>query len=97
MNEPRAQTSIDNRRDPRVDLSKQVTIRFEAGSIVGPGQNISLQGVFFTAPASIPVTVCIDGVDKVVQGQLAPVETRGEGSVGVPVRFLEPTPPQLGA
>lgn len=96
MNEPRAQTSIDNRRDPRVDLAKQVTIRFEAGSIVGPGQNISLQGVFFTAPASIPVTVSIDGVDEVVQGQLVRVETMGEGRVGIAVRFLEPNPRLLG-
>lgn len=92
MNEPRAPSTIDNRRDPRVDLSQQVTIRFDAGSIVGPGQNISLQGVFFTATASIPVTVAIDGKDEVVRGELVRVETMGDGRVGIAVRFLAPNP-----
>lgn len=92
MTQPRVHTSIENRRDPRVDLSEQVTIRFEAGSIVGPGQNISQQGVFFTAPASIPVTVTIDGKDEVLRGELVRVETMGDGRVGIAVRFLAPNP-----
>lgn len=92
MSEPRPPATIDSRRDPRVDLSQQVTIRFEAGSIVGPGQNISQQGVFFTAAASIPVTVAIDGRDEVVRGELVRVETMGDGRVGIAVRFLAPNP-----
>lgn len=92
MTQERPQTSIGNRRDPRVDLTEQVTIRFEAGSIVGPGQNISQQGVFFTAAASIPVTVRIAGKDEVVYGELVRVETMGDGRVGIAVRFVAPHP-----
>lgn len=92
MDQPRAQTSIENRRDPRYGLEEQVTIRFEAGTIVGPGQNISLQGVFFTAAASIPVTVEIAGRADVVRGELVRVETMGDGRVGIAVRFQQPNP-----
>lgn len=92
MTYERPQTSIDNRRDPRVDLTEQVTIRFEAGQIVGSGQNISQQGVFFTATASIPVTVRIEGKDEVVYGELVRVESMGNGRVGIAVRFVAPNP-----
>jgi hypothetical protein len=92
MTHASAQTGIENRRDPRIELAEQVTIRFEAGEIVGPGQNISLQGVFFTAPASIPVTVRIAGKSEVVRGELVRVETMGDGRVGIAVRFVAPQP-----
>ncbi|MBM4062419.1 MAG: PilZ domain-containing protein [Planctomycetes bacterium] len=92
----RAETSIENRRDPRHELADQVTIRFEAGAIVGPGQNISQQGVFFTALASIPVTVQIAGREPALRGELVRVETMGDGRVGLAVRFVEPSPQALG-
>ena len=95
MAEQRAQTSIDNRRDPRIGLAEQVTIRFEAGTIVGPGQNISLQGVFFTTATSLPVTVEVAGRSEVVRGELVRVETMGDGRVGIAVRFLQPSPALL--
>jgi hypothetical protein len=92
MSDTGKQASIDNRRDPRVDLDEQVTIQFEAGSIVGPGQNISVQGVFFTAEAVLPVTVRIAGKDQVVRGELVRFESMGGGCVGIAVRFLAPNP-----
>ena len=96
MSQPGAKTGVAARRDPRVDLDAQVTIHFESGSIVGPGQNISAQGVFFTAAATIPVTVRITGRDDVVAGELVRVETMGDGRVGIAVRFVEPHPELMG-
>ena len=52
---------LRGRRSPRVDIQGEVTIRFDAGSIVGSGENISLQGVFFTADGALPVTVQVAG------------------------------------
>ena len=92
MTEPTAKTGIAARRDARVDLGEQVTIHFDAGCIVGPGQNISAQGVFFTAAATIPVTVRIAGRAQVVYGELVRVETMGDGQVGIAVRFAEAHP-----
>jgi hypothetical protein len=90
MVEPRASTSIDNRRDPRLPLDGEVTVEFERGSIVGSGQNISQQGVFFTAAGSLPVTVRIAGRDEVVAGELVRVESMGDGRIGIAVRFAAP-------
>ena len=92
MSEPAAKTGIEARCDPRVDLGERVTIHFEGGCIVGPGQNLSAQGVFFTAAASLPVTVRIDGRDEVVRGELVRVETMGDGRVGIAVRFVQAHP-----
>jgi len=92
MSEPTGKTGIAARRDVRVDLDEGVAIDFAAGSIKGSGQNLSAQGVFFTAAASIPVTVRIDGRDQVVRGELVRVETMGDGRVGIAVRFLQPHP-----
>lgn len=88
----RAQTGIEQRRDPRFDLSGQVAIEFDAGTIVGPGQNVSQQGVFFTAPASIQVHVRIPGRAAPIPGELVRVESMGDGSVGLAVRFAEAHP-----
>jgi len=92
MSEPTAKTGVAGRRDARVDLGESVTIDFAAGSIVGSGQNLSAQGVFFTAAASIAVTVRIDGRDQIVRGELVRVETMGDGRVGIAVRFLQAHP-----
>lgn len=87
-----SKAGIENRRDPRVDLDGQVTIEFDAGSIVGPGENISQQGVFFTASATLPVTVRIAGKDQTVRGELVRFESMGDGRVGIAVRFAAPMP-----
>ena len=96
MSGPVAKTGAAARQHARVDLDEHVTIQFEAGSIVGPGQNISAQGVFFTAAASIPVTVRITGRDEAVAGELVRVETMGDGRVGIAVRFVEAHPELTG-
>jgi hypothetical protein len=73
-------------------MAEQVTITFTCRSIVGPGQNISAQGVFFVADTSIPVDVRIDGVESAVAGELVRVQSMGEGRVGIAVRFVGPPP-----
>jgi PilZ domain len=92
MDQNRDAVAEDSRRDPRVNMGEQVTITFATDSIIGPGQNISAQGVFFVAETSIPVTVRIDGVEATVRGELVRVQSMGEGRVGIAVRFLEPVP-----
>lgn len=96
MSELTGKTGIAARANARIELGEGVAIDFAAGSIVGSGQNLSAQGVFFTAAASIPVTVRIDGRDQVVRGELVRVETMGDGRVGLAVRFLDPHPELMG-
>ena len=90
MNDPKALTSIDNRRDPRVALEGTVSVEFDGGAVRGSGQNISSLGVFFTVDGSVPVTVHIGGREKALRGELVRFEKMGEGRIGIAVRFLEP-------
>lgn len=85
--------ATDNRRiDPRIVMDEQVTITFSQEAIVGPGQNISSQGLFFVAETAIPVRVRIAGVDQPVAGELVRVQAMGEGKLGIAVRFVGATP-----
>lgn len=81
-----SKVGIRGRKHPRVDIDSVVTIRFEAGTIVGSGENISAQGVFFTADGSLPVVVQIAGQGD-VRGQLVRLESMGGGRIGIAVRF----------
>jgi hypothetical protein len=90
----RGQTSIQGRQAPRVDLDTGVTIQFDVPAIVGNGQNISAQGVFFTAEAALPVSVRIGEVS--VPGTLVRLETIGDGRIGLAVRFDGNHPELLG-
>ncbi len=84
-------TGTEARRDRRIGLDGDVTIRFDAGTLAGSGQNISLQGVFFTADGSLPVTVHVAGRGD-VRGQLVRVEAMGDGRFGIAVRFDDVQP-----
>jgi hypothetical protein len=87
----RTVTSGQERRATRVALDGEVTIRFDGGTILGSGENVSAQGVFFTALASLPVTVIIAGRGE-VRGDLVRLETIGDGRIGLAVRFHEARP-----
>lgn len=95
MQEREAKAGIEARRDPRVELDNEVTIELGAGAITGSGQNISLQGVFFTTEASLPVTVRIQGRGEVA-GRLVRLESMGDGRIGIAVRFDEARPELVG-
>lgn len=85
--------TTDNRRhDPRIDMAEKVTITFAGDAILGSGQNISSQGLFFVATTAIPVHVRIEGVDGIVHGELVRVQAMGEGQLGIAVRFTGPAP-----
>lgn len=81
------QASIENRRSERVRMDSQVTIRFSGEGLVGNGQNISEQGVFFVAEGRVPVEVEIEGRDGVLTGELVRTENMGAGLIGIAVKF----------
>ena len=85
------QVGIRGRQAPRVDIDSEVTIRFDAGVLVGSGENISLQGVFFTADGELPVTVMVAGRGE-ARGKLVRLESMGGGRIGIAVRFDDAQP-----
>lgn len=91
MQERTVPASPDTRRASRVDLDGEVTIRFDSGTILGSGQNVSELGVFFTAAAALPVTVHVAGRGE-MRGELVRLETIGDGRIGIAVRFHEARP-----
>jgi hypothetical protein len=78
--------TTEARRDERLGLDGDVRVRFDAGTLFGSGQNISLQGIFFTAHGTLPVTVHVAGRGD-VRGHLVRVEAIGDGRYGIAVRF----------
>lgn len=86
MRESETKAGIRGRQSPRVELDAEVTIRFEAKTIVGSGENISVQGVFFTTDGDLPVVVQVAGRDD-VRGRLVRLESMGGGRIGIAVRF----------
>ncbi len=91
MDSQQPTTAADTRRSERLAFDAPVTIEFAAGAIVGPGQNISRDGVYFTAEGSLPVTVRVQG--REVQGHLIRFESMGGGRIGVAIRFDVPIEP----
>lgn len=87
MHQPNQNTASDLRRESRVPIDDEVTIEIDAQNIVGPGKNVSAQGVYFTTSAAVRVRVRFAGKDRVVPGELVRVESMGDGQVGIAVRF----------
>jgi hypothetical protein len=79
--------SVTHRQAERVGFDSNVTIRLSSDAIVGSGQNVSGQGVFFVSESSIPVTVEIDGRPGTIEGELVRIENMGAGQVGIAVKF----------
>lgn len=86
------QAAVEGRRAPRVELDRQVTIRIGDQVLVGNGQNISAQGVFFVAEGRLPVEVEIEGRDGPLAGELVRTENMGAGQLGIAVRFDDAHP-----
>ena len=82
--------SSTNRQFERVGFDSTVTIRLAGDAIVGSGQNVSGQGVFFVSEASIPVSIEIDGRPGTLAGELVRIENMGEGLLGIAVKFEDP-------
>ncbi|MGE3171149.1 MAG: PilZ domain-containing protein [Planctomycetota bacterium] len=90
MDQPKDSATKDQRRDPRLPIDDDVTIAIDAQDLVGPGRNVSAQGVYFTTTGTIRVHVKISGQAATVAGELVRVEAMGDGSLGIAVRFLPP-------
>jgi hypothetical protein len=90
MKKPGKSVLPENRRDPRVGMATEVTITFDEGALIGPGHNISAQGIYFTTTRSLRVHVGLAGSERKVAAELVRVESMGNGIYGIAVRFLEP-------
>jgi hypothetical protein len=91
MKPTKVQPGIRGRQTPRVDLSSDVTIQLGETTLVGSGDNISLQGVFFTTDE--PITVSVQVADHgEVRGKLVRLESMGDGRFGIAVRFDDAQP-----
>ncbi len=84
-----ATSASDLRRDIRVPIDDEVTIEIAPQNIVGPDKNVSAQGVYFTTTASVRVNVRIAGQSASVPGELVRVESMGDGTIGIAVRFRQ--------
>ncbi len=70
-------------------MAERVAITLDAGSIIGTGQNISAQGLYFMTEGSIPVTVRVGGVESPLRGELVRITAMGDGRLGIAVRFAD--------
>lgn len=77
----------ERRRDNRQSLGGAVTVQLPAQEIVGPGENLSSDGVFFVAAGAVVVEVILPGTSEVRRGELVRVTQMGAGRIGVAVRF----------
>ncbi len=76
----------DRRIGDRAPLDGTVTVQFEEQQVVGPGQNMSEEGVFFIVEAALRVRVQVDGEWR--QAEVIRVQSMGEGKLGMAVRFV---------
>lgn len=80
-------TSTNARSSGRIGFDGAVTIRVDGDVIVGSGQNVSEQGMFFVSETPIKVTVELGGLDAAITGELVRIENMGAGAVGIAVKF----------
>ncbi len=77
----------DRRAPVRQPMDGEVVVEIQQTELRGSGQNISTDGVFFIADASVPVKVQIDGEDGQRVGEIVRIESMGGGKVGIALRF----------
>jgi hypothetical protein len=95
VQEPKDTLAQNLRREERLPLDGDVTITISAQDIVGPGRNVSAQGVYFTTAGAVRVNVQVPGNPVAMAGELVRVESMGDGRLGIAVRFVavEPSKP----
>lgn len=78
----------DRRADDRRTIEGALTVRVDPCEIHGPSQNVSADGVYFTAQADITVEVELpNGTRR--RGKILRVGAVRDGELGVAVRFDE--------
>ena len=84
---PSGQKQAERRGGDRLPTSAEVAVYIDQ-PIVGPGQNLSNEGVFFVTEGAIHVRVLVAGEGE-REGELIRLESMGEGKLGLAVRFLQ--------
>ena len=87
MSDSESAEKKETRSAERVGFDGSVSIRVASDAIVGSGQNVSEQGVFFVSETPIKVSVEIGGRDAPMTGELVRIENMGAGVVGIAVKF----------
>lgn len=77
----------DRRGSGREPCATDVTVVFDGQPLVGPSENLSAEGVFFIAEASLRVRVRV-GTGEWIEGQVVRVQTMAAGKVGLAIRFV---------
>lgn len=82
-------TTQERRRDDRQTIDGDLTVHIDPCEVSGPSQNVSSEGVYFTAAATIAVEVLLpDGQRR--KGHIMRIGAVREGELGIAVRFDEP-------
>ncbi len=84
--EERRQPEPERRGEDRQPLGGQVVVRFDDIPLIGSGQNLSQEGVFFVADGAVQVLVQLEGRDPIV-GEVVRMTSMGDGKTGIAVAF----------
>jgi len=93
---------VSDRRDPRFPLKIEVEYRTAAAFLVAYSANLSKGGLFLETDEALPqgtrlaVRVVVPGHGPTIEGEVAWVRTREQGTPGVGVRFLDRASEELG-
>ena len=88
MEDDQTKAGLGERRTAdREPMQGAVTVAFGEQSIVGPGQNVSEEGVFFIVEGALRVRVRTSDGAEWRDGEVIRVQTMGEGKLGMAVRF----------
>ena len=80
-------TTSERRSQERATIDGTVTVAFADQEVIGPGQNMSDEGVFFIADASLRVKILVHGTEEWREGEVIRVQSMGEGRLGMAIRF----------
>ena len=83
-------THRDRRMEDRLPMLGDVTVKFSGKPVVGSGQNISHEGVYFVAEGAVKVQVVLQGRDEPIAGHVVRVAIMGDGKTGIAVVFDQP-------
>ena len=86
--EPPTSVEDERRGEGREPFGGQVVIRFDNVPLVGSGENISHEGVYFVAKGAVRVLVQMEGQEPLV-GQVVRMTSMGNGQTGIAVVFDE--------
>lgn len=80
-------STSERRSQERAPLCSNVTVAFADQEVIGPGQNMSDEGVFFIADASLRVKIQVEDSEEWREGEVVRVQSMGEGRLGMAIRF----------